>query len=108
MKTSERKDPVPFWNHCEEESTLVWMKYIWPIKLTLKLGKARLLTAMSQCPGAISKAETACFNFYDVKYESGKKLSPKHTFSQCLKTQKEDKKIAHGWNVDFLYYYDIF
>ena len=28
--------------------------------------------------------------------------------SQCLKTQKEDKKIADGWNVDFLYYYDIF
>ena len=29
-------------------------------------------------------------------------------WSQCLKTQKEDKKIADGWNVDFLYYYDIF
>ena len=28
--------------------------------------------------------------------------------TQCLKTQKEDKKIADGWNVDFLYYYDIF
>ena len=27
---------------------------------------------------------------------------------QCLKTQKEDEKIADGWNVDFLYYYDIF
>ena len=57
------------------------MKCIWPIKLTLKFGKARLLTAMSQCPGAISKAETACFNYYDVKYESGKKLSPNRTFS---------------------------
>ena len=30
------------------------------------------------------------------------------SFSQCLKTQKEDEKIADGWNVDFLYYYDIF
>ena len=29
-------------------------------------------------------------------------------YSQCLKIQKEDKEIAHGWNVDFLYYYDIF
>ena len=29
-------------------------------------------------------------------------------YSQCLKTQKEDKKIAVGWNVDFLYYYDVF
>ena len=29
-------------------------------------------------------------------------------YSQCLKTQKEDEKIADGWNVDFLYYYDIF
>ena len=29
-------------------------------------------------------------------------------FTQCLKTQKEDKKNVDGWNVDFLYYYDIF
>ena len=27
---------------------------------------------------------------------------------QCLKIQKEDKKIVDGWNVDFLYYYDMF
>ena len=36
------------------------------------------------------------------------KESPTTHQSQCLKTQKEDKKIADGWSVDFLYYYDIF
>ena len=38
----------------------------------------------------------------------GWKIFAEVPFSQCLKTQKEDKKIANGWNVDFLYYYDIF
>ena len=33
-------------------------------------------------------------------------ISP--TYTQCLKTQKEDKKNVDGWNVDFLHYYDIF
>ena len=35
-------------------------------------------------------------------------IAPLLDHAQCLKTQKEDKKIADGWNVDFLYYYDIF
>ena len=37
-------------------------------------------------------------------------LIPLHELhrAQCLKIQKEDKKIVDGWNVDFLYYYDMF
>ena len=30
------------------------------------------------------------------------------TVHSVWKPKKEDKKIADGWNVDFLYYYDIF